>query len=350
MPSLPTVEEQLALRVFQPRTARLTELLRRAKENLLCVEHDGSREEFRDPPRALRCGETELALAGHGYRHEYVPLPEPSTELELMLPKGEEPWLAEIYGLGAGQRPRWVQDWEEPWEQADLLLFPTHSDDEFIFFGGVIPYYVDQGKRVQVAYVVRHNGYRYHEMLDSLWAAGVTHYPVTSRKADVYQATLGGAFDYYKQDYMTSYMVEQMRRFRPQVVVGHAEDGDSGHMVHLFAVICLKDAAAQAGDAAYFPQSAETYGVWDVPKTYLHLYGEPENMVKLDFDAPLARFGGESAWDVADRAFSLCVSQYQGGKYQVYRADSVHDASRFGLYRSTVGPDTQGSDLFENLL
>ena len=55
---LPTVEEQLALRVFQPRTARLTELLRGAKENLLCVEHDGSRREFRDPPRALRCGET----------------------------------------------------------------------------------------------------------------------------------------------------------------------------------------------------------------------------------------------------------------------------------------------------
>ncbi len=55
---LPTVEEQTALRAFQPRTAKLTELLRRAKTKLLCVEHDGSREEFRDPPRALRCGES----------------------------------------------------------------------------------------------------------------------------------------------------------------------------------------------------------------------------------------------------------------------------------------------------
>ena len=54
---LPTGAEQEALRAFQPRTARLTELLRRAKENLLAVEHDGSRSEFRDPPRALRCGE-----------------------------------------------------------------------------------------------------------------------------------------------------------------------------------------------------------------------------------------------------------------------------------------------------
>ena len=49
--------EQDELSVFQPRTAVLAELLRRAKQNLLAVEHDGSRREFRDPPRALRCGE-----------------------------------------------------------------------------------------------------------------------------------------------------------------------------------------------------------------------------------------------------------------------------------------------------
>lgn len=55
---LPDEKEQEALRAFQPRTATLTELLRRAKKTILCVEHDGSRVEFRDPPRALRCGET----------------------------------------------------------------------------------------------------------------------------------------------------------------------------------------------------------------------------------------------------------------------------------------------------
>ena len=55
-------EEQAALRAFQPRTAVLAELLRRAKGNLLAVEHDGSRREYRDPPRALRCGE-EAAIA-----------------------------------------------------------------------------------------------------------------------------------------------------------------------------------------------------------------------------------------------------------------------------------------------
>ena len=52
-----TEEEQAALAGFQPRTAKLSELLRRAKENLIVAEHDGSREEYRNPPRALRCGE-----------------------------------------------------------------------------------------------------------------------------------------------------------------------------------------------------------------------------------------------------------------------------------------------------
>ena len=77
--------EQEELRIFQPRTAVLAELLRRAKDNLLSVEHDGSRREFRDPPRALRCGESvtiafrllsgriksaALCVFGDGYRSE----------------------------------------------------------------------------------------------------------------------------------------------------------------------------------------------------------------------------------------------------------------------------------------
>lgn len=52
-----TQEEQEQLGSIQPRTAKLAELLRRAEVNLLCVEHDGSSAEWRDPPRALRCGE-----------------------------------------------------------------------------------------------------------------------------------------------------------------------------------------------------------------------------------------------------------------------------------------------------
>ena len=52
-----TREEIGALEKLQPRTARLAELLNRARDTLISVEHDASRSEYRDPPRALRCGE-----------------------------------------------------------------------------------------------------------------------------------------------------------------------------------------------------------------------------------------------------------------------------------------------------
>lgn len=305
--------------------------------------------DYTPTPWTLICGDREIPQGEHGFHHEYITLPEPCREVTILLPEGEEPKIAEITALSSGARPDRMQDWQDPWEHADLLVFPTHSDDEFIFLGGVIPYYLERGKRVQVAYVVQHNGNRYHEMLDSLWEAGVRHYPVTSNKLDVYQNTLGGAKAYYGENDMTAYMTEQIRRFRPQVVVGQAEDGDSGHIVHVFGVMCLKNAAENAGDPAFFPDSAALWGAWDVPKTYLHLYGPSDSLVSLDFDAPLPGYGGRSAFDVADQAFSLCVSQYQAGKYQVYRADSPHDSSKFGLFRSTVGPDTALDDLFENL-
>lgn len=297
----------------------------------------------------LVCGDQEFERGQNGYWHEYIVLPEPCRELKLRIPTNAEPEIADIYAFGPGLRPDWVQDWEEPWDEADLLVFPTHSDDEFIFLGGVIPYYIAQDLRVQVAYVVRHKTYRYHEMLDSLWEAGIRHYPVTSTRGDMYESTVGGAIRDYGQDYMTFYMVEQIRRFKPLVVVGQAEDGDSGHSVHVFGVMCLKDAVAKSGDETVYTLSSEQYGAWDVPKTYLHLYGDEEKMVTLDFDEPLAFFDGASAFDMADRAFAKCVSQFTMGKYQVYKADSEHDSRKFGLFRTTVGEDTQFDDLFEHI-
>ena len=131
--------------------------------------------------------------------------------------------------------------------------------------------------------------------------------------------------------------------------LGQAEDGDSGHVVHIFGVECLKNAVDRLGDAAYDPASAERYGTYEVPKVYLHLYGEPEDMVTLDYDVPLEHFGGATGFEIAELAFQQCVSQYREGRYEIYGADSVHDSRRFGLYRSLVGPDTEKTDLFENL-
>lgn len=307
--------------------------------------------EWEDEPGAwtLHDGETDLACGASGFKHEYVALPQLVRELTLTLPSGSEPRIAEIYAFSVGARPAWVQDWQPPCERADLLVLATHSDDEFVFMGGLIPSAVARGLRVQVCYIVRHKGYRYHEMLDSLWEAGVRNYPVTSTVGDLRRQTYKEVENFYGKKYMTGYVVELLRRFKPQVVVGHAEDGDSGHLTHIFGVDCLKRALGLAADAEQYPESAERWGVWDVPKTYLHLYGDPDRMVTLDYETPLEAFGGRTAFEVACDAFRRCVSQYAIGHYQVYGADSEHDTHRFGLYRSLVGEDRALNDLFENI-
>ena len=52
---------------------------------------------------------------------------------------------------------------------------------------------------------------------------------------------------------------------------------------------------------------------------------------------------------MAERAFRQCVTQFNAGHYEVYGEGSVHDSRKFGLYRCQVGPDTEKTDLFENL-
>ena len=55
---VPEEDGMAALEKMQPRTARVAALLEDARTHILDVEHDGSRKEYRDPPRALRCGES----------------------------------------------------------------------------------------------------------------------------------------------------------------------------------------------------------------------------------------------------------------------------------------------------
>lgn len=125
-----------------------------------------------------------------GFLHEFADLSallegQPET-VELRFPAGTV--IAEIYAFSPGELPGWVQVWQPPLDEADLLLISSHSDDEQLFFAGLLPYYgVERGLGVQVAYLVQHfeaNGVqdhkRPHEQLDGLWTVGVRNYPIIS--------------------------------------------------------------------------------------------------------------------------------------------------------------------------
>lgn len=273
--------------------------------------------------------------------------------------------IAEIYGFGAGELPRWVQIWEPILDEADLLMISSHSDDEQLFFAGVLPYYAGElGLRVQVAYVVNHfdTRMRPHEQLDGLWEVGVHNYPIIPKFPDLYSESYDGAIYAFKNygysfDDFCEYFTETIRRVKPLVIVTHDINGEYGHGTHLLCTAALRECIDKTADAAYFPESADKYGVWDVEKVYLHLYGE--NQIVMDFDKPLEKFGGKTAFQVTQDGFKHHTSQHwtwfykwiYGSGYKITKATEITSYSPiyYGLYRTTVGYDVVGGDFFENV-
>ena len=270
--------------------------------------------------------------------------------------------LNEVYLFPPGEVPDRVQRWQQNPGEADLLLLSTHGDDEQLFFAGLLPYYAgERGYRVQVVYFTDHRNltsHRVHEMLDGLWAVGVRDYPVFGPFDDYYTFDLEDAYRYYEENGISrqdllSFVTEQLRRFRPLVAVGHDLAGEYGHGMHQLTADLLTKAIPASADPETFPETAEEYGPWQVPKTYLHLYGEKE--IVMDWDIPLIAFGGMTAFEVSrDRGFPCHKSQVADFAWYYRGADRAADVGkyspcRYGLYNTAVGEDTGAGDFFEHL-
>lgn len=309
----------------------------------------------------------EIACGQNGFLHEYVDVAEglgAARSLTLTFPEGAT--IKQISILSAGTLPDFVQVWEPPYAEADLLLFSTHSDDEHLFFAGILPTCIDRGLTAQVVYMVQHNDVpsRTHEQLDGLWAVGVRNYPVIGPFPDLYSTSLEAARTIfagrgYTEDDFIAYAVEQLRRFRPQVVIGHDVNGEYNHGAHIVNALALQKALVAAPDAAAYPDSAQRWGTWDVPKTYLHLW--QEGQVTMNWDIPLASYDGLTAFQVSNLGYNEHVSQHwtwftrwiRGTKDAPITAASqitTYSPCLYGLYRTTVGTDTPGvNDFFENI-
>lgn len=276
--------------------------------------------------------------------------------------------LSEIYAFSEGTLPDFVQAWEAPLEGcADLVLFATHGDDDQLYFAGLFPYYAgERGYNVQVVYMTDHRNntrVRTHEMLNGLWATGVRAYPVFGRFADFRIDDKARTYNKYKNTYgvskddLLSFVVENVRRFKPLVAVGHDPKGEYGHGMHMVYSELLRESVAAANDPTQFPESAEKYGVWQPQKVYLHLY--QENPIVIDYDQPLENFGGMTAFQVTQEyGFPSHKSQfkdfapwlYEGGKITKATQIRKYNPCKFGLYHSTVGEDVLKNDFFENVL
>ncbi|MBQ8580270.1 MAG: PIG-L family deacetylase [Oscillospiraceae bacterium] len=312
----------------------------------------------------------------YGILHEFVDLEgllgSVPTSVTLNFNSGKVR-LSEIYSFTSGQTPDFVQKWQAPLDGgADIVLFSTHSDDDQLFFAGLVPLYAGEKKcRVQVVLLTDHrkgpyatNG-RTHEVLNGLWATGLTAYPVFGDFVDYLLEDLNAMYRYYEsigtsKEEMQSFVVEQIRRFKPQVAIGHDLKGEYKHGMHMVYADLLVKALDMTADATVFPESADKYGTWDVPKTYLHLY--EENKIVIDYDVPLDSFDGLTAFQASQKLGYPCHKSQQwtwftrwlngSGGNKITKATEIetYNPAHFGLYRSTVGEDVQKNDFLENIV
>lgn len=306
------------------------------------------------------------AFGTDGLLHEYIDIQGTfgnTSEITLHFPAGFD--ISELYVFSEGSKPDWVQVWEPPYDRADLLLYSTHSDDDQLYFAGLIPYYIAMGYRVQVAYFTYHPAsvYRRHELLNGLWTAGERHYPIYGKFADFRIDDLDETVAEYavrgvEYDELREFVIETTRRVKPLVVVSHDPLGEYGHGMHRLLSKIVRESVDICPDETQYTASAREYGVWTVPKTYLHLYDD--NKLVLNIDSPLDYYGGKTAFQVSQEAFEKHISQFWLRFHEwLYGTDDApitkaaqietYNPAYYGLYASTVGEDTGMNDMFENL-
>lgn len=295
----------------------------------------------------INYNDTSTKVGENQFLHECIKLDEATNKTTINY--DDTVRIKEIF-LFNETLPNWVQTWNKPLDNADILLFSTHSDDEHLFFAGLIPSMIASGKNIQVVYLTHHNDNpkRLDEQLNGLWAVGLRNYPVLGAFPDAYSESLNGAtnnlaYAGFSLDDVINFQIDIIKRFKPLVVVNHDEAGEYSHGQHILNTHALKEALNLLEDE-YKPE-----------KVYLHLYAE--NPITMNYDIPLEYYNGMTAYEVSKLGYAEHESQqytwftdWLKGKNNEYtKATDIktYSPTKFGLYYSKNGNyETLDNDLF----
>ena len=295
----------------------------------------------------INYNDTSTKVGENQFLHECIKLDEETNKITINYDNYVR--IKEIF-LFNETLPNWVQTWNKPLDNADILLFSTHSDDEHLFFAGLIPSMIASGKNIQVVYLTHHNDNpkRLDEQLNGLWAVGLRNYPVLGAFPDAYSESLNGAttnlsYAGFSLDDVINFQIDIIKRFKPLVIVNHDEAGEYSHGQHILNTHALKE-ALNLLEYEYKPE-----------KVYLHLY--EENPIIMNYDIPLEYYNGMTAYEVSKLGYAEHDSQqytwftdWLKGKNNEYtKATDIktYSPTKFGLYYSKNGNyETLDNDLF----
>ena len=300
----------------------------------------------------LQRGQTGLPLRMRIFRTGAMALRVPlvsGCRAVTICPLGGSLRLAELHVYGPGALPEGPDGLLPPADKVDFLIVSTHPDDEWVFLGGVYPLYGrERGYTGAVALVTLPSWGRADECLNGLYLGGFEHQPYLLGFPDVPQNSVKRLKDRFQAEEVTLSLVRLYRRVRPLVVVTQDVNGEYGHWQHVLTAQAALDAVALAADPTYDPSSAERYGTWTVQKVYQHL-AQGMSRITLEVETPLDSYGGLTALQVAQKAFTAHRSQHQTPFRPTVGEKAYEDIRFFGLTWSTVGPDTQ-NDMFQHIL
>ena len=238
--------------------------------------------------------------------------------------------------------------WERTPDKLDYLIIVAHPDDDAIFMAAIVPTYgVERGLKGTILYTCSSNiRYRCNEALNGAWVMGLRYHPIFAGFPDILPSLRKKWEFQFTVEKLTPYYVRIIRKYKPEVIVTHDTEGEYGHWQHKYVSKAVCDAIGLAADASYDAESASQYGVFQVKKTYLHLY--PENKIILDVSTPLSQFDSKSIRQISKAAFDKHVSQTNASHYDE-KNEGVYSLSDYGLFYSTVGADKQRNDMFEHI-
>lgn len=273
----------------------------------------------------------------------YYAIPEGVASFTLNF-SGKNSAIEEMLVYARGKESEVVQKWSDTPEKLDLMFISTHQDDEHLFFGALIEKYA-KTKECGIVYMVDCGHNRYIKALDGLWSAGLDNYPIFMGLSNGMPGSRKAAYSLWGlKDEIIGMLTEQIRKYRPEVIVTHDLKGEYGQYHHIVTAECVAAAVEAAADPGMYPESAEEYGAWQVKKLYLHMYGD--DPLEFDWDEPLEGFDGMTGLE----ATHMCYSKHRSQRTFVpFKYAQIYSCERFGLYYTAVGDDKEGTGLFENI-
>jgi len=254
--------------------------------------------------------------------------------------------IATLLLFNGGQTVKQEQDFSDVQSGVDLMLVVAHPGDEYLYLGGVLPYYVsEEGHTAVVVYLTSTDEQQREEARASLKKLGVTEEPVFGDFPDVYSDNVGEVTSVWDESTVREYIVEQIRKYKPAVVVSHDLDGEYGNAVHMLVARDVKKAVEDASVPYRYAASSQEYGTWQPLRLFLHFYGDASYVI--DRESTLDAFSGRSIVEVEEDLYESFSDEY---RYALDVGDEVYGSAAYGLAFSSDGStETADGDFFSGI-